>query len=352
MNFSHIKTAYICRDIAVSGINQQLAYTHQPLAGDMALFEVLSIGKHQRIQGVSGINHSLMKGDTLMLAFGARYASAQFEGYVPDGIREEYHILGQGGVVGEVATAHAKFRSVGPTRLRLIGYAVDRNGKVLNTHYQAHPRPVSLSRKNPMTILSIGSSMDSGKTTTAAYLCNGFYKAGKRVAFIKLTGTTYSKDAQLAADLGAVISLDFSHFGFPSTYMYDTGTLTDLFGHLMLEVQQAAPDVVVIEIADGLLQRETAALLQHRPFMRQIDHVVFSSGDSLGMLGGLTVMEEMGIQPTALSGLITASPLLMAEACAHTDLPVLDLAACSSPEILAQHFIPAMRISPRKTLAA
>ena len=333
-----IKTGYICRDIEVADLNSNDISSRAPQVGDMACFEVLHLGKHQKIQDHQGINRTLMPGDRVMLAFGARYASAQFEGYVPAGPREEYHLLGQGGVVGEVASAHVKYRGMGPTKLRMIGYAVDAQGEVINTHYQARPRPQERTLMRPRTILSVGSSMDSGKTTTAAYLGHGFQRAGQRVAFIKLTGTCYMKDAQLAQDMGAEMALDFSHFGFPSTYLYDAETLTELFHHFLYAVQVVVPDVVIIEIADGLLQRETAALLQHPAFMRKIDHVVFSSGDSLSLLGGLQVLRQYGLTPTALSGLITASPLLMQEARAFTDLPLLDLDACADPARLATVF--------------
>jgi hypothetical protein len=154
------------------------------------------------------------------------------------------------------------------------------------------------------------------------------------------------KDAQLAQDMGAAIALDFSHFGFPSTYLCDTPTLLELYQNLLQAVQVVGPDVVIIEIADGLLQRETAALLQHPAFMRPIDHVVFSSGDSLGVLGGLQVLRQYGLTPTALSGLITASPLLMQEAQAFTGLPFLDLYACADPVRLATVFTDATRATP------
>ena len=174
--------------------------------------------------------------------------------------------------------------------------------------------------------------MDSGKTTTAAYMVHGLKKAGLRTAFIKLTGTAYSKDAQLAEDLGADISVDFSYFGYPSTYLCPADEIITLFERLMVIAGSVRPDAVVIEIADGLLQGETAALLQSPIFMNRIDHVVLSAGDSLGMLGGLEVLANWGIRPLALSGLITASPLLVREIEGHTKYPILGLNDWIKPE--------------------
>ena len=85
------------------------------------------------------------------------------------------------------------------------------------------------------------------------------------------------------------------------------------------------PDVVVIEIADGILQRETKMLLENKTFMSVVDHVVFSCGDSLSALSGVNVLREMNIFPTALSGLFTASPLLIDEVRKTVDVPVLTI---------------------------
>ena len=132
----------------------------------------------------------------MMAAFGNRYATEQFEGYVPKEYHREYHILGKGGAVGVLASMHEKFEDIGPTTLRLIGYVKDKTGEVINTKYYPEP-PVVFQNGSPRSydiVLSFGSSMDSGKTTSAAYLCRGIKKAKKKSAYIKLTGAVYTKD--------------------------------------------------------------------------------------------------------------------------------------------------------------
>ena len=42
----------------------------------------------------------------------------------------------------------------------------------------------------PTTIAVVGTSMDSGKTQTAVYLCRGLIAAGLRVGYAKVTGNT------------------------------------------------------------------------------------------------------------------------------------------------------------------
>jgi len=143
-----------------------------------------------------------------------------------------YHILGQGGAIGVLNSIHTKFEHIGPTSLSLVGYIVDENGLVINTKYLNNLYESILSVPkitNQKIILSLGTSMDSGKTTSAAFITRGLKLANKKVAFIKLTGTVFTKDKSMVRDYGAKISLDFSDFGFPSTYMCSTAELLNLY---------------------------------------------------------------------------------------------------------------------------
>lgn len=331
----NLKITYACRQLTDWTLSTQPNDLHrQPRTGDAAVFEVLSLGKHDKVQSADKTMRHILPGDYILAAFGPRYASAQFEGYVPDGPREVYHILGQGGAIGELASSHVKFAEIGPTCLRLVGYAVDVQGSVVNTRQITHyaPYPEALPTGAPL-ILSVGASMDSGKTTSAAYLARGLSQGGHRVAFIKLTGTIFSKDADLVRDMGACISLDFSEMGYPSTFQVPTAELLALAGELLQRVALAEPDYIVMEIADGLLQQETAALLMHPVFRARIDHLMFSCGDSLSALGGLQWLQQHQLQPFALAGLITCSPLLTQEVRAITTLPILDLEALADPSV-------------------
>lgn len=324
-----IKKTFICRNISDYQIESAiLPEIHIPEVGDVAIFEVLSIGKHSTIQGDSIRNEKIMAGDYIMAAFGHRYATAQFEGYVPNKIQKEFHILGAGGVVGEVKSTNDKFKDGGPTKLRIVGYVTNKSGDIFNTKqmYESAIVPFEsciISKTN--VILSVGSSMDSGKTTTAAYMVHSLTKKGKKTAFIKLTGTAYTKDKDLAFDLGAVVSTDFSALGFPSTFMCNEAELLSLYQTLMVEVSAYNPDFVVIEIADGIFQRETKMLLQNKAFMSTVSEVVFSANDSLSAVCGVQTLRNWRINPFALSGMFTTSPLLIEEVNDLLDVPVYTL---------------------------
>ncbi len=332
-----IKKSYLCRNTGDFFINEKIASAHTPAVGDIAVFEVKSIGKHTTIQGHEKRNVTIYPGDYIMAAFGTRYATEQFEGYVPDVPMDEYHILGAGGTVGVIHSMHHKFSAVGPTRLTLVGYASDINNTILNTKKIKAPEMQSYTgamQSLTRIILSVGASMDSGKTTTAANLIRGLKKSGMRVGFIKLTGTIYTKDCDLNYDNGADVVADFGDMGFPSTYMCPVEELLNLHETLLKKINAASLDYVVMEIADGIFQQETEALLTHQKFMSGVDGIIFSAGDSLAAVQGIRAMQDMRLQPSALSGIFTASPLLVKEVKAKLHIPVFTIDQLANGEML------------------
>jgi len=323
-----IKRTFICKNVSNYYVDEKLAAVHAPKVGDVGIFEVISIGKHSTIQDDQKRNAAIYPGDLIMAAFGTRYATEQFEGYVPSKPLHEYHILGAGGTVGIIHSMHSKFLHTGPTRLKMIGYAINREGSILNTKWMKAPemKPYKgIMQSFTRVILSIGSSMDSGKTTTAAHLVRGLKKAGLKTGFIKLTGTVYTKDRDLAYDNGADVVTDFSEMGFPSTYMCSEEELLNLYETLLTHIKAPELDYVVVEIADGIYQRETEMLLRNAKFISGTDAILFSAGDSLSAVQGVRALQEMQIIPTALCGLFTASPLLIQEVQARVKIPIFTI---------------------------
>lgn len=332
-----LKRSIICKGVQEYNLDETIIRTYIPKAGDVAVFEVLEIGKHDSIQSTNGNNAYIFPGDRIMMAFGNRYATGQFEGYVPGTYLEKYQILGKGGAVGELKSMNVKLNDIGATDVKLIGYATDIDGKVINTKYldDAEVAFDELKIRLPKIILSIGSSMDSGKTTTAGYLCRGIMLANKRAAFIKLTGTVFSKDKSFVRDCGAELAVDFSNAGFPSTYMCGEQELLDLYEYLLQLTASVEPEYIVVEIADGLLQRETAMLLNNKNFMKTVSGVVFSCGDSLSALSGVKILEDLNQKILGICGLFTVSPLLVNEVKANSTYPVFTLSELSNPSILS-----------------
>lgn len=336
MNNLRIKKTIVCKDIDEYRIDSDICDTFIPQAGDVAIFEILEIGYHTTLQSVSKLRVFLVEGDYIMAGFGNRYASEQFEGYIPDKVKKKLDILAIGGVIGVVKSKHTLLKYIEPTKVRLIGYVVDETGKVINTkNYSVKRIPFTgVVPNTAIVILSVGSTMDSGKTTAAAFCTRGLKTTGKKVAYIKLTGTIHTKDKDFVYDCGADVTLDFSDVGFPSTYMCDKEEILDLYQTLLVMLEREKPDYIVIEIADGLIERETDFLLRSKRFMSTIDHVIFSGNDSLAVFFGIEHLGKLGISVAAVSGRFSMSPLLIEEVKLKTTVPVLTIEELMSGEYI------------------
>ena len=284
-----------------------------PRPGDIVLTRLEKIGKNTRLELASGRTCNLHEGDLLAVAFGNRYATRQFEAYArSDG--EFCDLLSMGGVCGLVASSHDGIPE--PSKLRQLGALGDARGRLLQLRDFAISPPAHSRR--PFVIVVCGSAMDSGKTHTAVSVMVGLRRQSRSVAAIKLTGTAAGRDLWKAKDTGVCAALDFVDGGHASTYLCSLTELLDLNTRLVADAASKGADWVVIEIADGLLQRETSALLQSSAFRDTVDGWLFATNDPLGAVGGISMLRAWGITPEAISGIITTSPLAMLEAQAAT----------------------------------
>src|SRR5262245_50624574 len=317
----HVRIPYALRRVPPDRLASVGSCPANPQPGDIVLVCVERIGKNTRLELSNGRASTLHERDLLLAVFGNRYATEQFEGYArADG--DCCARLSMGGVCGKVASRHASVPE--PTRLRIVGSVVDRVGVPLRLRDFALPRAVRASR--PRVTVVCGTAMDAGKTYTAMSLIKGLVKRERRVAGIKLTGTATGRDTWSFYDAGARPALDFVDGGIPSTYMCDETVLLNLYALLLGHAAASGAAEVVLEIADGLFQRETAILLRTAAFMATVDRLVFAASDPLGAAAGIDRLRDWGIEPAAVSGLISMSPLAMEEAATATGVCCLTAA--------------------------
>ena len=311
-----------------------------PQAGDVVLARVDKLGQHAAIMLPDGRRASLFEGDEILVAYGDRYAPDQFEGEVSDNLGRA-NLLAAGGLAGTVISAHSLMKA--PTQIQPLGLLTDAGGVVslrrCAPFTAVTPKDAQgLGRVGkPLVIGVLGTSMNSGKTTTVAAIVRGLTKAGLVVAAGKVTGTGAPGDPGLFRDSGASQVLDFTDFGYGSTYRLEHEQVRALLVSLIDELAAAGPDVVVVEVADGLFQTETARLVADPVFKAHVDKVVFAAGEALGATAGQMLLARMGLTPVAVSGMLTASPLARREAAAALDVPVLnkdELAAASVVDLL------------------
>jgi hypothetical protein len=322
------KRAYSTRRVATSDLATLLTDTSAvPRAGDLVLARVERIGKHPALELTDSRRSTLFVGDEVLVAYAARYAPDQFEARVPDSLGP-CHLAASGGVAAEVVSRRAG--TPAPTDIRPLGLVLDSRGQRVNLVRTALPLGTAQDSR-PLTLASLGTSMNAGKTTSAAHLIHGLKRAGMRVGGAKITGTGSGNDPGLLGDAGADWVLDFTHCGHASTFGLGLEELLDILYTVQTQMHAKAVDVLVLEVADGLLQQETSLLLRSEKFRQRVDGCIFSSGEAMGAIAGAQWLHGQKLPLLALSGAMTRSPLSSAEAAAATGIETLGLDALRDP---------------------
>jgi hypothetical protein len=320
----HVATEFPATNLAGIGLLNK-----PPEPGDLVLAEVLSIGHLKALEAPTGRRAELHVGDEIIACYADRYAPDVFEAEVPADL-SACHLVAAGGIVGSVTARHDAVGT--PTALAPAGLLTTRDGEVLNLRRWALPE-LPPTDPAPPVIAVAGTAMNSGKTTTATMLIRGLSKAGLRVGAAKLTGTGSGRDIWRMRDAGATLALDFTDAGYPSTYRVKGDEVLSIARLLLHALAGARVDAIVIEIADGLIQQETRALLELPEFADLVDTTLFASYDALGASAGVQRLALAGYQVTAVSGMLTCSPLMRAEASDITGLPVLTPDELATPGI-------------------
>jgi hypothetical protein len=314
--------------IKLSQIKRYKPSNRPPEPGDVVYGAVSRIGEHSSLENASGRIHRIYDGTKAIFVFGNRYAPDYYEGVVPDRMLEELDLLARSGMVGAVKTKNTLVKD--PTKVRVLGYVCDEtDGEVLNTRdfsLIAPSRTVKKQPRSPM-ILICGTSMNSGKSMAAAACCWALSSLGHKVRAAKVTGTASLKDILHMNDAGAHPYADFAYLGYPSTYMLPEEDLLEVFNNLDLKLANNPNNFWVVEFADGIMQRETAMLLNSPQVRERIHKLVFCASDAFGAIGGLRLLaQEFNLVPDLLSGVCSSSPLLVRELSRFTNIPVFNSA--------------------------
>jgi hypothetical protein len=291
-----------------------------PKPGDLVLARIDELGFHTSLQLPDGRRRHLFVGDEIVVAYGNRYAPSQFEAIVPETLAP-CHLVASGGVAAHARSWHSR-AAKGPTQITPIGLLADAGGEPTNLRdFALHPVD-RLVKKHPTTVAVVGTAMDSGKTQTAAYFVKGLTLAGLQVGYAKVTGTGAGGDTWLLKDAGAAPVLDFTDAGLVSTYLVPADEIERVLMTLVAHMVAARVDAIVLELADGVLQSETAALLVSPTFQQLVGGILFAACDAMGAVAGHAWLRSRGLPIVALAGVVSASPLQCHESTHETGLPV------------------------------
>lgn len=345
MNYAgEIKKGYIPTSAAYAVPSRAVAGVARlgdgpPQVGDVVYGRVLGLGQHRELENRSGRIHRLTEGAAGVFVYGNRYATDAYEALVPDAQRDEIDLVARSGIVGEARVRSSKVMA--PTTVQVLGRVVDGDGCPVNTRHYRVEAPRGRERKEPRArlILVVGTSMNAGKSTTAVAICWALTVMGHKVRASKLTGTASLKEILHMNDAGATHYNDFTALGWPSTYLLEEEELVEIFDTLDLKYANNPSNWWIVELADGLLQRETAMLLANPTVQARIDRLVLCATDTFAAIGGLRVLDQhFGLEPHAISGIAASSPLGVRELRGETKIPAFDSA---EPDVrpIADHLV-------------
>jgi len=315
---SDIKWSWSCRNIPDIDYMIEKAPTKGPQSGDLTLFRVKKIGYHKNIVTKDNKKLRLYENDLLIGVFGNRYATDGFEGRVRQ--LGKISLLTNAGMIGTVRYRHHSIKK--STKLSFVGFLTDKKHKRINLKemkfHKSQPKNVP---KN--LIIIVGSGMNSGKTTTASKLINGLSREDLKIAACKLTGSVSNRDQNELTSASADYTIDFSDYGFPSTYLCKKDELLDLFDTMMADLEKINPDVVVMEIADGILQQETSILLKNQKIKDFTRGILIAAESAPSALYSVEYLKKLNHNVIAVSGAITSSPLSSKEFAKNCKIPLV-----------------------------
>lgn len=323
------KIAFTTRRIQANAMHTIVSGPIRPRTGDLVLARVDKLGYQTRLELPSGRKAGLNVGDEIIVAYGDRYATDQFEAEVPDNLGPT-NLVATGGVASQMISRSRGIRPA--TQITPIGLVGDADGSPLNlSQFAIEAKTPPLER--PRVIAVLGTSMNSGKTTTNRYLVQGLNKAGYKPGVAKITGTGSGGDYWSMIDANAYCVVDFTDVGYASTYKVPTDLLERAGMDLITHLAEQNCGIILIEIADGLLHQQNIELLQSEFFRTYVDGVMFAAGDSMGAVMGATQLESLGFNVLGLSGAFTASELLIKETQRASSVPVYTKEELSDPQM-------------------
>lgn len=281
-------------------------------AGTVVAARVLTAKtSYNTLEDVHGRMVQLHPGDVIAGALGHRDALYGYSGRVPErvAVGDTLQLLNIGGVIGTGAEAVPGLGE--PFKLEVLGsvlefpYLGTRFGVPANIERAALPSS-ALSPDLPPILALVGTCMDAGKTTAASVIIGELSRKGLRIAAGKLTGVSLRRDVLQMADCGAEPTAIFTDFGVVTT---NEATALRAAHSLVNHLAEAEPDVIVLEMGDGLLGTYGVhALLADPALAGSITATVLCAQDPVGAWGGQRLLSERyGMTVAAVSGRVTDS---------------------------------------------
>ncbi len=263
--------------------------------------------RYNQLELTSGRMATVNQGDIVVGALGHRKALLGYSGYLPAelDVGSQVQILNIGGVLGICESANPDVGA--PFECEVLGtvlhfpYLGERIGVPARVGEVSLDTNVQLDCHGVPVVALAGTCMDSGKTAAACAIVSRLRHRGFDVAACKATGVSLRRDILAMEDAGASDTMIFSDLGVVTTTAENGPPLTR---SLLNSLSEKRPDVIVLELGDGLLGAYgVEAILSDDAIRGVLTSVVLCANDPVAAWGGARILrEQFNIEPTVVTG--------------------------------------------------
>lgn len=285
--------------------------------------------RYNQLELVSGRMATVKQGDIVVGALGHRKALRGYSGFLPAALQtgDIVQILNIGGVLGICDSANPDVGA--PFDCEVLGTVLDfpylgeRIGVPARAGAGKLDRAAPLDRRGVPVIALAGTCMDSGKTVAACAIVAGLRHRGMRVAACKATGVALRRDILAMEDAGAADSMIFSDLGIVTTTADNGPALTR---SLLTNLAARGPDVIVVELGDGLMGAYgVEAILSDAAIREAFTVIVLCANDPVGAWGGARILrEQYAIEPALVTGPATDNAVGIEQIRQQLSLPAIN----------------------------
>ena len=262
-------------------------------AGDYVVGEVTGTPTAlYQVEKPSGRIVKAMPGDHVIGAFGNREATLEGVGSWSSIRGGKMHALTSAGVFGAF-TSVSKILPA-PMSLRYRGHLLREGHKIRMSDFAISGTGQEFSAP---VVFVVGTSMSSGKTTTAATIVHELASIGMKVVAAKLTGAGRYRDILSFRDAGATAIFDFVDAGLPSTVVSEKAFLAAI-RPLISKMGSLKPDVLIVEAGASPLEPYNGAAAI-KELSQHIRCVVLCASDPYAVVG---VCKAFDLKPDVVCG--------------------------------------------------
>jgi len=285
-------------DIADRSFDIEKIARNQWATGDYVVGEITGPRNRMvQIELASGRMVQALRRDQVIGALGNRAATLEAAGSWRDMKDDTMHAMTSAGLFGRVTSLSTLVPAL--TELRYEGHVVRNGKKVCMPDFRIRAE----GSFNVPSVLLVGTSMSSGKTTTGRLVVHELERMGLKVIGAKLTGAGRYRDILSFRDAGANAIFDFVDAGLPSTVVPEN-QFRESIRPLLHHIDNLNPDFAVIEAGASPIEPYNGEAAMEEIGEANIRCKILCASDPYAVVG---VEKAFGLVPDLVTGPATST---------------------------------------------